>query len=99
MIIGTTPTVKVYAKGIDLFLISKVEIDIRQKDYLISKEAEIDLENGYLSTKLTQEETLGFDSAGIAELQIKCKMFDGNVVASKVVKEPLDKILKAEVME
>lgn len=98
-IIGTTPTVKVKVAELDFFLISKAEIDIKQKDYLIVKEADIDLENGYLSTKLTQEETLGFDVAGQAELQIKIKTFDGNVIASKAVILPLSKILNTEVME
>ena len=47
-----------------------------------------------LSVKLTQEETLELECEYITEIQIRAKTISGEVIASNIIRECTDRILK-----
>lgn len=62
-----------------------------------SKE-DITFEDGYISVKLTQEETLKFTVIGNVEIQIRFTDISDNAYASNIISVPVDRILKEGVI-
>lgn len=50
--------------------------------------------DGTVSVKLTQEESLKFDEDAIVRIQIRCRLTNGAVTKSNILKSHTDKILK-----
>lgn len=104
MIRGTTPTIKLNCIGLALESISELYVTFYQcqtQEVTIEKtkdEVVIDLENKLIILRLTQEETLQFAADAQIGVQIKAKMLDGTVVASKVNCLSIDNCLKGEVI-
>lgn len=103
MIRGTTPilTFKINTE-LDLSEIDKAEITF--KSMAGSKEKTwdqnrmmIDTQEKIITLSLTQQETLYFDTGEI-NIQLRIKMNDELVYASKIITNSLDKILKEGVI-
>lgn len=62
-----------------------------------SKE-DIAFEDGYISVKLSQEDTLRFTNVGNLEMQIRFTDTQGNAYASNIITVPVDRILKEGVI-
>ena len=51
-----------------------------------------------IAVHLTQEQTLLFDTSGVNLVQIKLLLESGDIVASNIVKLPISKTLKEDVI-
>lgn len=100
MIQGTTPT-HVFQLSIDTGIIQQLRITYTQcgKPVIEATEADVDMDGQEIRYRLTQEDTLKFDPKAHAELQLKVRISDGNVLASRVMKIPVDRILNTEVLK
>lgn len=92
---GTTPT-HTFATDIDLTLAEVIYITYEQQGKeLIEKEKEdITVESDSLTIKLTQEETLAFDTIADVKIQIRVRFPDGTALASNIMSVPAREILK-----
>ena len=99
MIRGTTPT-HVFKLPIDTSTICQLRITYCQfcKKVLEVTEDGVTLDGQEVRYHLSQEDTLRFKPQGQVEVQIKVLTEDGNVMASKVMALPVDKVLNAEVL-
>lgn len=94
---GTTPLLKISVKDFDFTPCEVIIISIEGKSLVNINKDRISIEDGVLSARLTQEETLSLGD-GNANVQIKCKMPDGIVVASNIVKTKVDKIINTDII-
>lgn len=96
---GTTPT-HIFNTDIDLTDAQVIFITYNQRGQtVIEKEmADITVDEGQISTKLTQEETLLFDENADVEIQIAARFADNSVIRSCVICTDVQKILKDEVI-
>ena len=95
MIQATTPTL-LFKFSVDLSLVSQWRICWAQegKENLIKTEQECTVDNNQvIYVKLTQEETLAFDSRKLVKIQAKALTQDGNVIASAEKKTHICTIL------
>lgn len=91
---GTTPTLKVQIKGVDLSDFSGIYITIKQKNTEITKQGyEIVVENDVIYAPLTQEDTLKLNR-GYAYVQMRAITLEGVAVASDVKMVLVNEILK-----
>lgn len=93
---GTTPIIDIHISGIEPADVEKAYVTIQQGGKQQTYETLPDV-NGDISLHMSQEDTLQF-SAGKVSLQIKIKMVDGSVVASRIYTKNIDDILNAEVI-
>lgn len=96
---GTTPTLKIKVKGIDIKQFSSIYVTFRQGDIEITKtneDIEIEPENT-LSIWLSQEDTLAF-SRGHVDVQIRAVTENKVVVASGIKMLFMEQILKEGVI-
>lgn len=97
MIQGTTP-VHAFHVGIDTDLIDKVRISYEQNGKIVLRKEMEDcqIDDGSVTTKLTQEDTLKFDAPGNVRIQIHALIGEESIV-SKPVSVPvyilLDKVV------
>ena len=100
MIRGTTP-LHTFRLTFDAEFISKVRILYAQNDTVVlAKETEdCNLEGSAIKVKLTQEDTLAFDSQYPVEIQVRVLLTDGNALASKLKKVTAERCLDNEVLE
>lgn len=101
MIKGTTPNVRFRIKNLDTDLINKAEIYFGQDDKMIIKKDNEDciIEPGFVSCYLSQEDTLCFNEKERVDIQLRCILTGGSVVATKVFKRYVYTILDEEVMK
>ena len=111
MIPGTTPTFIITLKnvGSDFLQNTKsIRVDIRQKDYLLRKRKNdeinqlvIDSENKQIAITLTQEESSRFlFKKGNIDIQIHGLLQDGTTAwKTYVVSTPIDRTLSQEVIK
>lgn len=82
---GTTPTLKIKVKGIDVSRLTSMYITIKQGDREITKEnSDISIEDdGILSVWLSQEDTLTF-TKGHVDIQLRAMTDNGVAIASQI---------------
>lgn len=98
---GTTPRLKLKLKNCDVSLLKNIYVTFKQADKVIEKvnaDIIIDKENNALVIFFTQEDTLYFDVSDV-EIQVRATTINGAAVASKIVREPVKRILKRGVIE
>lgn len=93
---GTTPTIDIHISGIEPSDVAKAYVTLKQGTTQKTYETIPD-ENGDISVEMTQEDTLQF-LVGKVNIQIKIKMLDGRVVASRIYTKSMDGILNTEVV-
>lgn len=100
MIRGTTPT-HIFTIQQDLSLFKDVIITYFQDDKAVIEKRLSDcvVQDNSLSLTLSQEETLEFKDDCIVLIQIKGLTTEGKVLATKIQKIPVERILNEEVME
>lgn len=103
MIRGTTPilTFKINTE-LDLSQIEKAEITFKSESGMKERtwdetELSIDPVENKIQIQLTQEDTLYF-STGMIDIQLRVRMNNDMVYASKIVSSTLDRILKEGVI-
>jgi hypothetical protein len=87
MIRGTTPT-HTFTTPLDVEIISDLRLSYAQEGVEIfnKKKSEVTLDGKTISVRLTQEETLKFDTAkGVAQIQLKVLTEGGDVFSSDVM--------------
>lgn len=87
MIRGTTPT-HIFTTPLDVEIISDLRLSYAQEGVEIfnKKKSEVTLDGKTISVRLTQEETLKFDTAkGVAQIQLKVLTAGGDVFSSDVM--------------
>lgn len=96
---GTTPTHE-FELPFETNAIKKIIITYAQRDEIVlEKRTEACEMNGnVVSVRLTQEDTLRFDSSKQVKIQIKALLFDGNVPVSDELIKPVADVLNEEVM-
>ena len=103
MIRGTTPilTFKINTE-LDLSQIEKAEVTFKSENGMKERtwdetELSIDPVENKIQIQLTQEDTLYF-STGMIDIQLRVRMDNDMVYASKIVSSTLDRILKEGVI-
>lgn len=98
MIRGTTPT-HVFDIPFDTALVKEARITYAQENQVIvdKKTEDCTMSGNTISVTLTQEDTLKFDHACMAEVQLKV-LAEGCVMAMPVKTLSIDKILNEEVL-
>lgn len=93
---GTTPSIEINLNGIECGDVEKCFVTIQQNENEKTYQASPD-DKGIFKVWLSQYDTLSF-SSGIANIQVKMKLKDGNVVASSVYRVHIFEILNTEVI-
>lgn len=95
---GTTPTHR-FMTDVDLKNASVIFISYFQngKSILEKNLRDIDIYEGMLEVRLSQEDTLKFKD-GLVEIQIRVGFIDGSYLSSKIIRTSIDKILKEGVI-
>lgn len=95
---GTTPTLVINIKGIEMTDISEWYITVAQDSVQITKSNEdIEIDGTLIKMPLTQTETMRFKSGEIS-VQIRAKTTDDEVIASGIQTIDIDRILYNEVI-
>lgn len=95
---GTTPTLVINIKGIDMSTIAEWYVTIAQDNVQITKtNADITIEDTLIKIPLTQQETMLFKS-GEVSVQIRAKTTEDVVIASGIQTIDIDRILYNEVI-
>lgn len=101
MIQGTTPT-HVFTLPIDTSTISQLRITYIQGGTVVLDAKENDdnvtMEDNIIKYRLNQEDTLKFNSSEMVLLQLKVLTSEGDVMASKIMRLSVEKILNTEVL-
>ena len=97
---STTPTIRLHVKNedFDMSLITECHLTIENdsgRNKKIFEDPEVDIENKIISQTLTQDESKSFE-VGTILLQLKVKLNDESVVASRIVRTTLHEILELE---
>ena len=99
---GTTPT-HIFKTKTDLREAVELFITYKQNGKVLVEKSigDVNIEEDSITTTLTQEETLSFDSIGSVEMQIRVR-FEGDPIdkalASNIIKRPVGAILKEGVI-
>ena len=95
---GTTPTIVINVKGIEMTEIAEWYITVAQDSVQITKTNEdIEIEDTLIKMPLTQAETMKFKS-GEVSVQIRAKTTEDVVIASGIQTLDIDRILYNEVI-
>lgn len=95
---GTTPTLVINIKGIDMSTIAEWYITVAQDSVQITKtDTDLTIEGTLISMPLTQQETMMFKS-GEVSVQIRAKTTEDVVIASGIQTIDIDRILYNEVI-
>lgn len=99
MIQGTTPT-HTFKVPIDTAIISNVRITYAQDGAVVLTKEKNDCKmgEGFVSVKLTQEETFNFDDELPVDIQMRILTMGGDALASKPERVPLRTVLDGEVI-
>ena len=97
MIRGTTPTLEFFLP-FDTGVLAEAYITFAQGGEVVLEKTLNDCEavKNVLSIKLTQAETLALKAGSFTEIQIKAKTTDGDVIASNIMRESTERILKED---
>ena len=100
MIKGTTPT-HAFKINLEAKDINQVEITYSQNDVqILQKETgNCVIEDGCITTTLTQEETLKFDHRKKVQFQLRILTKEGKVLSTKVMQVDAEKCLSGEVLQ
>ena len=91
---GTTPTLKIRIKGVDLSELENIYVTIKQSQKEITKTGyEITVDGDMLYVSLSQEDTLVFASS-CAWVQMRATTKDGLAVASNIRMIKIEDVLK-----
>ena len=92
---GTTP-VHSFETDVDLTDAEVIYITYKQngKVVLEKEKADIEVTSEGISTKLTQKDTLAFNTIGEVAIQIRAKFADETAIASNVIRAKAEEILK-----
>ena len=95
MIRGTTPTLD-FSLPFGTEQLAEAYVTIVQNGIVVIDKSlqQCILEDNVITIKLTQEETLQLQCQYIAEAQIRAKTIYGEVIASNVMRIPVERILK-----
>ena len=95
MIRGTTPTLE-FTIPFDMELIAEAYVTLSQKNKVVLDKRLMDCQcsENKLSVKLTQEETLMLDCAYKTEIQVRVRTVDGDALASEIITESTERILR-----
>ena len=100
MIRGTTPT-HTFQIPFSTSLLKEIRISYAQGNSVIVEKSTEDcrLDGTEITVKLTQEETMRFSETKLAELQLRVKLNDGNVLATPVLRLDVGELLKDEIIK
>lgn len=95
MIRGTTPTLE-FKLPFDTDILAEAWVTMAQnKEVVLDKQmSECQCSGNVLTVKLTQEETLALKCNCMVEIQVRAKTKEGEVLASDIITESPDRILK-----
>lgn len=98
MIRGTTPT-HIFNVNVDLSEAEVIYITYKQSDSIVveKEKADCTVSGEAISVKLTQEDTLKFNTAPV-EIQIRARFPDGSAIASNIMQTTVTRILKGGVI-
>lgn len=95
---GTTPTIVISIKGIEMSDIAEWYVTVAQDNVQITKSNEdIEIEDNIIKMPLTQLETMQFKS-GEVSVQIRAKTTEDLLIASGIKTIDIDRILYNEVI-
>lgn len=96
---GTTPTIRININDFELSTLTEVWITIKSWETKITQkfskdEVNIDVEDKYISTFLSQEMTLSFDDDD--EIEIQARLLDENDLAyvTEITKDVMHRVLE-----
>lgn len=100
MIRGTTPVHR-YKLPLDRLMIKELRVIYAQNSepVLVKTLEAFAISDDWASVKLTQEESLLFDSGQLAEVQMRILTTGGEALASKIKRVSVGRLLEDEVME
>lgn len=95
MIRGTTPTLE-FTLPIDTGQLAEAYVTLSQHGAVVIDKPleECTCEEKKLIVKLTQEETLKLQCDCITEIQIRARTLSGDAIASNIIRESTERILK-----
>lgn len=95
MIRGTTPTLE-FVLPFDTGQLAEAFVTLSQNDAVVLDKAltECHCNENRLTVRLTQEETLLLQDECFTEIQIRARTISGDAVASQIIRERTDRILK-----
>lgn len=95
MIRGTTPTLE-FVIPFDTGQLAEAFVTLSQKGKVVIDKALEDCHCGgnKLSVRLTQEETLKLECDCITEIQVRARTLEGEAIASNIIRERTERILK-----
>ena len=95
---GTTPTISIAIKGLQLSDIDEWYVILSQDDIVLLFENDrIRTKNGLLQIDMTEEETLAFRD-GVVAVQIRAVTKSGQRIASEIKTDTIDGLLWDEVI-
>ena len=96
---GTTPK-HIFQVPIDTSLINKVKITYCQKDreILVKRTEDCTIEDGVISTRLSQEDTFKFECNLYVTIQVRILTTSGDVLTSEPIMASVGKCLDDEVL-
>jgi hypothetical protein len=97
---GTTPT-HTFTIPFEEGMVDKIRIAYAQNGRVLftKQDEDVTFQDGNITTKLTQEETLAFDCRLDVEMQIKLLLGGGEVMLSEIMRESVDRCLDNEVLK
>ena len=95
MIRGTTPTLE-FVIPFDTSQLAEAFVTLSQRGNVVIDKALEDCHCGgnKLSVRLTQEETLKLECDCITEIQVRARTLEGEAIASNIIRERTERILK-----
>ena len=96
---GTTPTLT-FGIDIDPSIIKSVKITYYQRDneILVKRTDDCTIENGKISTKLSQEDTFLFEANTIVTIQVRILTTSADALISDLIMTSVGKCLDKEVL-
>ena len=97
---GSTPT-HTFNVSIDTSLIKEVKITYSQmdKEKLVKRTDECTIGDGYISTRLSQEDTFLFEGNMIVTIQVRVLTLGGDALIAEPIMMAVGKCLDEEVLE
>lgn len=95
MIRGTTPTLE-FTIPFDTGQLAEAYVTLAQREEVVIDKSldECTCNGNKLTVKLTQEETLKLRDESLTEIQIRARTLSGDAVASNIIRESTERILK-----
>jgi hypothetical protein len=95
MIRGTTPLLE-FTVPFDTRQLAEAYVTLAQSGKVVvdKKLEDCEVDTHKLSVRLTQEETLRLDDGYVTEIQIRVRTIEGEALASNIIAERTDRILK-----